>query len=316
MSRTPETGAEGEVVRAERLRRLRRMLEGYQRRRRRGGRPSVPTGVARLDEALPHGGLPTGAITEMLSPFEGAGAMELAFRAARAAAGGSRTVVVVDTRGDFYPPAAWRLGIAQDRLLVIRAPQIDQALWAIDQTLRCSAVAAVVAPIPRIDRASSRRLQLAAESTGAVGLLLRSASDRGHSFAAVQMLVEPVNPVARVVGGTGKLCLPVSDDLKARVNKFTRATRWCGTTCGMGKPSLPVSDDLGTCPGAQAANHDICRAFGLAFSRLCRVTLLKVREGMPVEPLLIGLGDETGSEPLLPVPGHRSTGLVRRRVSA
>ena len=285
MSRTPETGAEGEVVRAERLRRLRRMLEGYQRRRRRGGRPSVPTGVARLDEALPHGGLPTGAITEMLSPFEGAGAMELAFRAARAAAGGSRTIVVVDTRGDFYPPAAWRLGIAQDRLLVIRAPQIDQALWVIDQTLRCSAVAAVVAPIPRIDRASSRRLQLAAESTGAVGLLLRSASDRGHSFAAVQMLVEPVNPVAHLVGGTGKLC-------------------------------LPVSDDLGTCPGAQADNHDICRAFGFAFSRLCRVTLLKVREVMPVEPLLIGLGDETGSEPLLPVPGHRSTGLVRRRVSA
>ena len=285
MSRTPTTRAEEEGMRDQRLQRLRRMLEGYQRRRRRGGQPSVSTGVARLDEALPLGGLPTGAITEILSPFEGAGATELAFRAARAAAGATRTVVVVDTRGDFYPPAAWRLGIAQDRLLVIRTQKIDQALWAIDQTLRCSAVAAVVAPIPRMDRASSRRLQLAAESTGAVGLLLRPASDRGHSFAAVQMLVEPVNPVAHIVGGTGKLCLPVLNSVDAH-------------------------------PAGQVARSDTCRVFGSTFARLCRVTLLKVREGMPVEPLLIGLGDETGPEPLLPVPGHRSAALVHRRVSA
>ena len=95
---------------AERLRQLRRMLERYRHRRGVGGRRFVPTGLAPLDEALPHGGLPAGALTEVFSPADGVGAMTLAFRVAGAASQGERAIVIVDTRGDFYPPAAWQMG--------------------------------------------------------------------------------------------------------------------------------------------------------------------------------------------------------------
>ncbi len=259
MPQTPATGVDGEVAPDDRLRRLRAMLERYRRRRGHRSERFVPTGLARLDRALPHGGLPGGAVTEILSPFDGVGATTLALRAAVAAAQRSRPVVVVDTRGDFYPPAMWRLGMEVDRLLVIRVRRPDEVVWAVDQSLRCSAVAAVVAAVPRLDDAASRRLQLAAENGGGVAILLRPDSRGRHSFAAVQMRVEPV---AFQAGGM--------------------------------EPPLSAP-------------------------RLCRVTLIKVREGTPVEPFVIGLDDETDIGPLLPVPDRRPVDRgprVGRRISA
>ena len=65
------------------------------------------------------------------------------------------------------------------RLLVIRANEASDELWAIDQALRCEAVAAVWAPTQhlehRLDSRCLRRWQLAAEQGGTLGLLLRSA---------------------------------------------------------------------------------------------------------------------------------------------
>jgi len=230
--------ASDEVVRA-----LRDKLERYRRHRaRRAGwvRRFVPTGLWPLDERLPHGGLPCGAITEIYADFAGVGSMTLALRmvggrdegtkgrrdeedtgsAVRITGEGSRDqgikgsrgkvetverrngemghgggdcrrpIVVVDAYGDFYPPGVVPFGISLDRLIVLRVRNEKDALWATEQSLRCSAVAAVVAPLERIDERDSRRLQLAAETTGCVGIVLRPMHRRGKSFAAVQMLVE------------------------------------------------------------------------------------------------------------------------------
>ncbi len=79
---------DGEQHGIEAVRRLRQALEDYQRERaRRAGweRRFVATGLTALDEKLPHGGLPCGAITEILADAPGAGAMSLAMRIARQA---------------------------------------------------------------------------------------------------------------------------------------------------------------------------------------------------------------------------------------
>ena len=187
------------------LRELRAELERYHNRRtKRSGwtRCFVPTGLMSLDDALPHGGVPRGAITEILSNAPGVGAMSLAFRIARRCSltepatstpNDHGRIVFVDTPGDFYPPAAWLHGIDPARLIVIRPTNERDAFWATDQSLRCSAVTAVIASLEKIDDRQSRRLQLAAESSGCVGLILRSSRRVSHSFAAVRLLVEGVD---------------------------------------------------------------------------------------------------------------------------
>ena len=100
--------------------------------------------------------------------------------AAREAAAEGGAIVVMDRRGEFYPPAAAALGVNLDNMIVIRAANKKDELWALDQALRCVGVAAVWAPVERIDWRTFRRLQLAAETGGGLGLLLRSTRVRGQ----------------------------------------------------------------------------------------------------------------------------------------
>jgi len=104
----------------------------------------------------------------------------------------AKWVFYIDTAGDFYPPAAVQLGLPLERLLVIRTKRNVDALWVCEQALRCPAVAAVVLPIRAMDTYVSRRLQLAAETGGGLGFLLRSAARGGHTFAATRLRIDPL----------------------------------------------------------------------------------------------------------------------------
>ncbi len=104
----------------------------------------------------------------------------------------TKWVFYLDTAGDFYPPAAIQLGLPLERLLVIRTKRNVDALWVCEQVLRCPAVAAVVLPIRAMDAYVSRRLQLAAETGGGLGFLLRSAARGGHTFAATRLRLDPL----------------------------------------------------------------------------------------------------------------------------
>lgn len=151
-----------------------------------GGRPQgevLPSGFAALDRLLPRGGFVPGTLIEWLSERPASGAGSLALLTAReAAACRGGYVVVLDRDGWFYPPAAAAWGLDLKRLLVIRAANARDEMWAIDQALRCEAVAAVWAPTThlesQLDSRCLRRWQLAAEQGGTLGLLLRSARAR------------------------------------------------------------------------------------------------------------------------------------------
>ncbi len=156
---------------------LRRQIARIETLRRRPDEPPVSSGCPPLDGILPEGGLHRGTLTEWLADGDGAGATTLAVLAAREACRQGGTLVVVDADGGFYPPAAVRLGIAPEQLLLVRADQRADHDWALDQALRCPAVAAVMAwpesPAGRLDDRTFRRLQLAAEAGGSLGLLVR-----------------------------------------------------------------------------------------------------------------------------------------------
>jgi protein ImuA len=157
-----------------------------------GGEALISSGCEALDRRLPHRGFRRGTLVEWLGVEPGSGTETLAFYAAREACRAGGTLVVLDRRREFYPPAAVRLGIEPQAMIVVHALSETDHLWALDQSLRCPSVAAVVAWPERLDGRSFRRLQLAIEQGGGLGLLVRSARARHEpSWADVRLLVEP-----------------------------------------------------------------------------------------------------------------------------
>jgi hypothetical protein len=96
-------------------------------------------------------------------------------------------IVIADPARNFYPPAAFRLGLRPDQLILLQHPREEELYWAIEQALRCPAVAAVYAAADlgsssrqsffgnNLDPRWLRRFQLAAEQGGGLGIFVRPA---------------------------------------------------------------------------------------------------------------------------------------------
>ncbi len=180
----------GDSPRAQLLDSLRRRMERLDGVRR-PDEEVLSTGCPLLDRLLPRGGLWRGTLVEWLAEHPGSGAGMLALLAARQCSEG-RALVVMDRARRFYPPSVAPWGIDLENLLVLRPRTESEELWALEQVLRSPSVGAVWAPLARIDVREFRRLQLAAESGGTVGMLLRPAGVRGEpSWAETQFLVRP-----------------------------------------------------------------------------------------------------------------------------
>ncbi len=166
--------------------------------------PTVSCGGAALDRLLPRGGLPAASMIEWIAAAPGGGARLLAMLAAveslRCHPG---WLVVVDAAGTFYPPAAVALGIDMERIVWVRPADRSDQVWAIDQSLRCSAVAAVWSPLGAwLDDRDARRFQLAAESGRTMGLFVRPAAVMGQpSFAEVRWHVQGARASSLTTGG-------------------------------------------------------------------------------------------------------------------
>ena len=137
-------------------------------------RPRLPLGVPEIDRVLPGGGLRAGCIHEVTGD-EAATGFCAALLARAGGGGGERggSLLWLARGNDLYAPGLVRYGIGAGRLLVVSGlrRQADM-LWAMEEALRCRAVRGVVAETGGIGLAAGRRLMLAAEGTGVVGLML------------------------------------------------------------------------------------------------------------------------------------------------
>ena len=182
----PARKSRGEVVQA--LQEQVRRVEGA----RRPPLGPVSSGIEALDRLLPARGFQRGTLIEWLAATVGSGAGTLALRAAREACQRGKALVVVDQHRRFYPPAAAAWGIDLDHLIVVFVENTKDHHWVLDQALSCSGVGAVLSWPERLDGKTFRRLQLAAENGGGLGLFVRSAQARDQpSWAEIRLLVEP-----------------------------------------------------------------------------------------------------------------------------
>jgi protein ImuA len=175
------------------VRALRQRIDQVEGGRRPRQDAAVSSGCRALDRLLPERGFRRGTLVEWLAAGEASGVETLALVAAREACGKSRVLVVFDRARQFYPPAAVRLGIDPGDLILVQAANRADNTWAMDQTLRCPGVAVVLAWPDGLEGHDFRRLQLAAEEGGGLGLLVRP-QDMQHepSWADVRLLVEPL----------------------------------------------------------------------------------------------------------------------------
>jgi protein ImuA len=158
---------------------------------------TIPLGGCGLGDLFPSGELPAGSLLELMPSVPGAGAWTLALLIARHACGERKALLIADPERCFYPPAARKFGIETDRTIIARPRTAQEALLAVAQALRCSAIGTVIGTFERLADRDSRRLQLAAESGGAVGVLVRPVSEKGSpSFASIRLLLDPL-PSAR-----------------------------------------------------------------------------------------------------------------------
>lgn len=133
-------------------------------------------GLGQIEKAFPNNIFPSGAMHECISTSLGETAATAGFVAGvigRLMHQNSACVWVSCNRG-IFPPALKACGIAPERILFVDVKKEKEALWVMEEALKCEGLTAVVGEINNIDFKASRRLQLATEHSRVTGFILRN----------------------------------------------------------------------------------------------------------------------------------------------
>lgn len=180
-----------EPAREDELRRLRETVRRIERGGVASAAPAIPLGVPEIDAVLPEGGLAGGALHEIVPGDVAHDGAALGFAAAAlgrfaAARRGQILWIHRNAGGLTAPPYAPALAAFIDpaRVILTSSRRVEDALWTMEEGLRCGALSAVIGEIDKVELAATRRLQLAAERSGVPALLLRVADKKSTAISA------------------------------------------------------------------------------------------------------------------------------------
>ncbi|MEP9356389.1 ImuA family protein [Xanthobacter sp. KR7-65] len=190
------------------------LRERIQRLEGAGGRARrvLPFGVPDIDRRLPGGGLALVCLHEVAGGANGAvdGAAAALFAAGIAARLAGKVLWCV-TRQDLFAPALAQAGLAARRVIFVEAGEDKALLACMEEGLRHGGLGAVIGEVSRLSMTASRRLQLAAEGSGTMGIAVRrwrrqaEAADFGQPTASVSRWRVSVLPsVPLPVPGVGR----------------------------------------------------------------------------------------------------------------
>jgi len=174
-------------------------------------------GVAAVDAML-GGGLPGAALHELsAAPLHLGAAAGFALVLAALAREPQKHTLWITTdfgsleTGALYGPGLDQLGLDTERLLIARVTRPVDALFAMEEALKCRALATVVAEFGEAPSlTATRRLSLAAKDGGALGLLLCHTPTAAPSVARTRWRVAPAPSVPDEFGGLGRPAFALS----------------------------------------------------------------------------------------------------------
>ena len=194
---------------------------------------SLSLGVPALNAAL-QGGLAWQAVHEIVpaSPLQLGASFGFVLAIAALATGHTRQVLYIQTdfatleAGTPYGPGLDLFGLSPERLLILKVAHPRDALWAFEEALKCRALAATITELPQdgaaADLTATRRLTLAAQAGGGLGLLLRHQPYPLPSAAMTRWQVAAVPSKPDHFGGLGRPLF----DLSLNRNRRGQCGRW------------------------------------------------------------------------------------------
>lgn len=171
-------------------------LQGF---RKAVGNRSLDTGLGVLQSAFPAQTFPTGAVHEWISytPEEAAATCGFMAGLAGQLMQHNGYCFWISTRRLLFPPALAAFGIAPEQVIFVDLRRMKDALWAIEEVLKCKSAAVVVGEIPELSFTESRRLQLAVEHSRVTGFLHRHQPRSENTVACVtRWKVRPLSSYA------------------------------------------------------------------------------------------------------------------------
>jgi hypothetical protein len=160
---------------------------------------TVASGFHDLDRALPGGGWPQTALTELLRDNEGIGELRLLLPALRRLAQAGERIVLIAPPYFPYAPAFAAAGIDPTRMIVVRAEEDRNRWWAAEQVLRARGAGALLFWPAALGEQRLRRLQLAAQEGNTPAFLFATTARAAQpSPAPLRIRLSPAGTRLRV----------------------------------------------------------------------------------------------------------------------
>ena len=137
--------------------------------------PRLDDALGPIKQAFPNKQFPLGAVHEFVfgsvEDAAATGGFVSGLLAHLMSSGGA--CLWISSSRNIFPPALKAFGIEPDKIIFIDLNRDKQIAWALEEALKCTSLAAVVAEISELSFIASRRLQLAVEQSQVTGFLLR-----------------------------------------------------------------------------------------------------------------------------------------------
>lgn len=160
--------------------------------------PKDKIGLGPVEGAFPNGVFPIRAVHEFISGCREESAATSGFIGGLLSRlmDGGKVCLWIGTSRLLFPPAIKTFHAAPDRIIFVNMARDKDVRWAMEEALKCKGLGAVVAELPEMDFAQSRRLQLVVEKSGVTGLVLRSTPHHiGATACAARWHIKPLPSV-------------------------------------------------------------------------------------------------------------------------